>query len=34
MLPDIRNPFLPEIFDSATASLEDTDYRCGRAASG
>lgn len=27
MLPDIRNPFFPEILDGVTASLEDTDYQ-------
>ncbi|WP_330286120.1 LacI family DNA-binding transcriptional regulator [Streptomyces sp. NBC_00576] len=27
MLPDIRNPFFPEILDGITASLEDTEYQ-------
>ncbi|MFC8428344.1 LacI family DNA-binding transcriptional regulator [Streptomyces sp. NPDC057253] len=27
MLPDIRNPFFPEILDGVTACLEDTDYQ-------
>ncbi|MEU6375146.1 LacI family DNA-binding transcriptional regulator [Streptomyces sp. NPDC046909] len=27
MLPDIRNPFFPEILDGITAHLEDTDYQ-------
>ncbi|BBC31151.1 LacI family transcriptional regulator [Streptomyces graminofaciens] len=27
MLPDIRNPFFPEILDGITASLEETDYQ-------
>ncbi|WP_405718018.1 LacI family transcriptional regulator [Streptomyces sp. NBC_01537] len=27
MLPDIRNPFFPEILDGVTASLENTEYQ-------
>ncbi|MFJ8026863.1 LacI family DNA-binding transcriptional regulator [Streptomyces sp. NPDC096311] len=27
MLPDIRNPFFPEILDGVTGRLEDTDYQ-------
>ncbi|MEU9396795.1 LacI family DNA-binding transcriptional regulator [Streptomyces sp. NPDC048324] len=27
MLPDIRNPFFPEILDGVTGCLEDTDYQ-------
>uniref|UniRef100_UPI0011805BCE LacI family DNA-binding transcriptional regulator n=1 Tax=Streptomyces caniscabiei TaxID=2746961 RepID=UPI0011805BCE len=27
MLPDIRNPFFPEILDGITDSLEETDYQ-------
>lgn len=27
MLPDIRNPFFPEILDGITGSLEDTEYQ-------
>nr|WP_247200851.1 LacI family DNA-binding transcriptional regulator [Streptomyces sp. LBUM 1481] len=27
MLPDIRNPFFPEILDGVTESLEETDYQ-------
>ncbi|WP_105974276.1 LacI family DNA-binding transcriptional regulator [Streptomyces geranii] len=27
MLPDIRNPFFPEILDGITASLKDTEYQ-------